>query len=136
MSPIRVLLVDDKAEFLESATRFLAAEPQIQIVGRALSARSGLEQVTRLLPDLVLMDLAMPDMNGLEATRRLKKRPDAPRVVMLTLHDNIEYRAAARIVHADGFIAKSEFGTQLLPVIRSLFGPSGETQEETFEGGG
>ncbi len=128
MFPIRVLLVDDNAEFLESATRFLGAEPQIQVVGRALSARSGLEQVTRLHPDLVLMDLAMPDMNGFEATCHLKEQPDATRVIILTLHDNDEYRAAAENVQADGFVAKSEFGTQLLPVILSLFEPSGETQ--------
>ena len=63
----------------------------------------------------------MPSMNGLEATRQIKALPGAPCVVILTLQDNPEYRLAAESVRADGFIAKSEFGTQLLPLIHTLF---------------
>jgi DNA-binding NarL/FixJ family response regulator len=121
MPPIHILLVDDSPEFLESAKRFLAGDPHIEIVGCVLSARDALEQVRQLHPDLVLMDLAMPEMNGLEATRQIKAQPDAPRVVILTLYDNPEYRAAAEAVRADGFVAKSDFGAQLLPLIHTLF---------------
>jgi DNA-binding NarL/FixJ family response regulator len=112
--------VDDSPEFLESATRFLSEDLQIEIVGHALSSRDAMAQVTTLHPDMVLMDLAMPEMNGLEATRRIKARHSAPYVVILTLFDNLEYRAAAKAVGADGFITKSEFGTQLLPLIHEL----------------
>ena len=101
MSPINVLLVDDNAEFLKSATRFLAVDPQIVIAGCALSGRGALEQVALLHPDLVLMDMAMPGMNGLKATRHIKAQPDAPRVIILTLYDNAEYRAAAEAMGAD-----------------------------------
>ncbi len=121
MSPLRVLLVDDSHDFLESAARFLSAYPRLEIVGCALSGQHAWELVTRLRPDLVLMDLAMPGMNGLEATSQIKAQPGAPRVVILTLHDNAEYRMAAEAVRADGFIAKSDFGTQLLPLIHTLF---------------
>jgi DNA-binding NarL/FixJ family response regulator len=117
---MRILLVDDSPEFLEAVAHFLATEPEIEVVGRASSGRSALEQVSRLQPDLVLMDLAMPEMNGLEATRRIKSQPDTPCVVILTLHDNFEYRAQAAAVHADGFVPKSELGTQLLPLIHGL----------------
>ncbi len=86
---LRILLVDDNAQFLEVAARTLATVPAIEIVGRALSGRDALEQVTQLQPDLVLMDVAMPNMNGLEATRHIKAQPGAPRVVMLTLHDSL-----------------------------------------------
>jgi len=119
--PIRILLVDDSPEFLESATRFLSVDPHIEIVGRALAGHDALEQVARLRPDLVLMDLAMPEMNGLEATHHIKAQPGAPCVVILTLYDNSEYRAVAETVGADGFLSKSEFGTQLLPLIHTLF---------------
>ncbi len=123
MTLVRTLLVDDSAEFLGAAVRFLATDPQIEIVGRALSAREAIEKVARLQPDLVLMDVAMPEMNGFAATRQIKDRPNPPRVIVLTLYDNDEYRAQARAAGADGFVAKSEFGTQLLPLIHTLYQP-------------
>jgi DNA-binding NarL/FixJ family response regulator len=121
MDSIRVYLVDDSQDFLEAVSRFLKADPGVVIVGQARSGGDALGQVTHLKPDLVLMDLAMPSMNGLEVTRRIKTEPDAPRVILLTLHDNAEYRAAATSVSADGFIPKSELGVQLMPMIHAIF---------------
>lgn len=136
MSLVRILLVDDSLAFLKSAARFLSEEEtrlkgspevapatslsKLKIVGWALSGREALEQIPQLYPDLVLMDLAMPEMNGLEATRCIKTQPNAPYVIILTLNDSAEYRAAAETVGADGLISKSEFGTALLPLIYSL----------------
>jgi len=120
MHPIRTILVDDNAEFLNSAALFLSADSSIEIAGRALSGKEALELVATLIPDLVLMDLVIPDMDGLEITRRIKARQNAPCVVILTLHDNAEYRAAAQKVGADGFVAKSDFGTQLRPLVHHL----------------
>jgi DNA-binding NarL/FixJ family response regulator len=121
MNPLRILLVDDSAEFLESAARLLMLHQELCIVGRAASGRAALEQVAVLKPDLVLIDLAMPGMNGLEATRQIKARPAAPRVVIMTLYDIAEYRAAARAATADGFIAKSSIRSQLMPMLVGLF---------------
>jgi len=132
MNRLKVLLVDDSAEFLESAARLLMLHQELHIVGRAASGISALEQVTVLNPDLVLMDLAMPGMTGLETTRQIKARPAAPRVVIMTLYDVAEYRAAARAATADGFIAKSSIRSQLLPLLASLFpnSPTGAEQTE------
>ncbi|MBW4670197.1 MAG: response regulator transcription factor [Cyanomargarita calcarea GSE-NOS-MK-12-04C] len=121
MPPLRILLVDDSLTFLESATRFLAIDARLEIVGRVLSGEDALEQMPQLCPDLVLMDLAMPGMNGLEATRQIKAKESAPYVVVLTLSDGSEYRTAVEAVGADGFITKSEICTALLPLIHSLF---------------
>ncbi|MBI3244297.1 MAG: response regulator transcription factor [Chloroflexi bacterium] len=123
MKPIRTLLVDDSPEFLKSAARFLAAQSRVDIVGQAHSACEALELVSRLQPDLVLMDLRLPGLNGLEATRRLKASVQPPRVVILTLHDQAEYRRAATDAKADGFIAKAELAVQLMPLIDRLFAP-------------
>jgi len=120
LTPLRILLVDDSLQFLEVAARTLATVPAIEIVGRAFSGRDALEQVTQLQPDLVLMDVAMPNMNGLEATRHIKAQVDAPQVVILTLHDSPEYRAAAEAVGADHFVSKAEFNAQVLPLIHTL----------------
>ena len=131
MTAINILLVDDSPAFLESAGRFLATDPTLHIVGQALSGQEAIELVHRLGPDLVLMDIRMPDMNGLEAARQIKALANAPRVVILTLYDNAEYRALAEAIGTDGFVAKSDFGHQLLPLIHQLFNrPSAPTAEE------
>ncbi len=121
MNPLRILLVDDSAEFLESAARLLMLHQDLRIVGRAASGSAAIEQVALLNPDLVLIDLAMPGMNGLETTRQIKAQPSAPRVVIMTLYDVAEYRAAARAATADGFIAKSAIRSQLIPMLAGLF---------------
>lgn len=118
---MRILLVDNNPGFLETASRFLSVDPEVEIVGHALSGREAVEKVARLQPDLVLMELVMPKMNGLDATREIKAQPDAPRVVIVTLHNHQEYRTAAEGVGADGFLSKSEFGSQILPLIHALF---------------
>ena len=120
MPPLRVLLVDDNARFLEAAARFLSRE-SLSIVGQARSGAQALEQVAQLQPDLVLIDVAMPGMSGLDATRLIKGQPNPPRVVILTFHDNAEYRAVAQSAGADGFVAKTDFGVQLLPLIETMF---------------
>lgn len=121
MDSIRTLLVDDSREFLRAASQFLSRDPGIEIIGKCLSSREALQQLGNLNPDLILMDLAMPEINGLEATKFIKDQADPPRVIILTMHDNPEYRQASQAVHADGFVAKSDFGLELLPLIKEIF---------------
>ncbi len=123
MRTIRVLLVDDNSSFLEAAARFLATETYIEIVGLLSSGQDVIEKMEALQPDLILMDIALPEVNGLETTRAIKAQPNAPRVIILTLYDNPEYRTASKAVRADGFVGKSELGAQLLPLINSIFNP-------------
>jgi DNA-binding NarL/FixJ family response regulator len=121
-APLAILLVDDNVDFLSAAAQFLAAQDGIRVVGRAQSGEEAIELEKRLQPDLILVDLAMPGMNGLEATRRLKAASNPPRVVLLTIHDNAEYRCQARAAGADGFVGKGDFGERLLPLIERLMG--------------
>jgi DNA-binding NarL/FixJ family response regulator len=132
MKPIRVLLVDDNVQFLRTASRLLAEDPHFMIVGAVQSGRAALEEVDGEPLDLVLMDLAMPEMNGLDVTRQIKRRTGAPCVVILTLHDNAEYRSAAQLAGADGFVGKSELATELGPLIRALLDEHG-TAAETYQ---
>ena len=120
---IRTLIVDDHTAFLDELSHLLAEESEIDVVGRTASGEDALEQTITLRPDLVLMDLAMPGMGGLEATRRLKLNTgnDAPRVIMLSLHEHPMYLQAALDAGASGFVPKSRLGTTLLPMIHSLF---------------
>jgi DNA-binding NarL/FixJ family response regulator len=123
MAPIRVLLVDDSARFLDSTARVLLGDPALEVVGRALSGEEGLEEIARVGCDLALVDVCMPGLNGLEVARRLRKLAAPPRVLLLSLNDNAEYRAAAAEC-ADGFLDKSLVVTHLLPLIHSLFEPA------------
>lgn len=121
MDYIRTLLVDDNPKFLDAASRFLISDPIIDVIATSLSGEEAIEQVRALNPDLVLMDIALPGISGLEATRRIKGLPDPPCVIILTLHDNEEYRNASQAVQADDFIAKSDFGNDLLSKIYQMF---------------
>jgi len=76
----------------------------------------------RVQPDLVLLDISLPQMNGLEATRQIKVWPGAPRVVLMTILDTPAYHVAGMEAGADGLIAKEEFDTQISPLIDTLFG--------------
>lgn len=117
---MRILLVDDNPLFLRLVTLLLCDRHGLELVGQACAGDEALAQVARLRPDVVLMDYAMPVMNGLEATRQLKAQPDAPRIIILTLHDSPQYRAAAAAAGADGFIAKAECGLCLIPTLTAL----------------
>jgi two-component system invasion response regulator UvrY len=120
MLAIRVLLVDDNKRFLDSASQFLA-QTWLTIVGRALSGHEAVAQAARLRPDLVLMDIAMPGMNGLEATSRIKAQPNPPRVIILTLHDMSVHVAEVQASGADHVVSKTAMGLELLPAIERLF---------------
>ena len=121
MNALKILLADDHREFLEVASRFLAEHDGIDVVGSAHSGQEAVQMARDLAPDLVLMDLSMPDLNGLEATRRIKALQSPPLVVMLTLYDAPEIQSCARAAGADHFITKSEFGDSLPPLLIRLF---------------
>src|SRR5262249_56452557 len=92
----------------------------VEVVGRALDGYQAMEEVARLSPDLVLMDIAMPGLSGLEVTRRLKTWTSGPLVVLLTLYDTPEYRAAAVAVGADGFVSKADFCNGIRGVLDTM----------------
>ncbi|MGH7167752.1 MAG: response regulator [Nitrospiraceae bacterium] len=121
MSQIRVLLVDDSDMFLKVEERWLSKDPRVQIVGRTDSGQKAVEQVTRLSPDLVLMDVTIADMDGLETARKIKANPGAPRVVLVTIETNAALRTEAHAIKVDGYLAKAQMSTDLLPLIQRLF---------------
>jgi DNA-binding NarL/FixJ family response regulator len=118
--PLRILLVDDSPVFLGAAIAALSADPRLEVIGSAVSGPEGIELVHHRQPDVVLMDLAMPGMNGMEATRRLKAQPAAPCVIVLTSHELPRYRLAAHAAGADGFICKANFDAELFPFLEAL----------------
>jgi DNA-binding NarL/FixJ family response regulator len=125
--PLRILLVDDSPTFLDAATHALAADSRIEIVGTAFSGQEGVDLVAQAQPDLVLMDVALPHLNGFEATRLIKAQPHAPRIVIVTSSDLPPYRTAAQTAGADSFISKADCGTLLLPLIDTVLAERNST---------
>ena len=121
MRPIRTLLVDDSGAFLASLESFLADHPLLCIVGKATSGSEGINQVVQLRPDLVLLDLIMAGMSGLEVLRRIKTDSDPPRVIVLTFQNDPAFRSEAQTLGADDFLVKAEIARRLLPVVEALF---------------
>lgn len=118
--PLRVLLVDDNLLFLNRASQWLAKQPGIHIVGQATSGEQGVELALLLTPDLVVMDLAMPTMNGHEAALRIKRRSAATRVILISMHDQETFNEKC-LLQTDGFVPKDDLYSRLIPLIWALF---------------
>ena len=121
MLPIRTLVVDDNPDFLYALIHWLNIQPLFLVVGATTSGCEALEQTEKLHPDLVLIDAAMPDMNGLDTTRQVKTIACKLRVIILALDDQADYRAAAHQAGADGFLDKAKLEQQLYPLVEQLF---------------
>jgi DNA-binding NarL/FixJ family response regulator len=121
MEQLSVLLVNACPPVIQSVARFLTTIPRIGLVSLAASGEAALRLVDVLEVDLVLLDLSLPDINGLTLTTMLKAQKDDMRIIILGTHDNSEYRLAVEEVQADGFIVTSDLGTQLIPLVEKLF---------------
>ncbi len=116
----RVLIVDDDPLVRSALTLMLGGEADIEVVGEAPDGRAGLTACTQLAPDVVLMDIRMPVLGGLEATRQLHRRADPPRVIVLTTFDADEHVVAALGAGADGFLLKDTPPPRIIEAIRAV----------------
>jgi DNA-binding NarL/FixJ family response regulator len=119
-SSLRVLLVDDNPVFLNQASQWLTKQPGIHLVGKATSGKEGIEQALLLNPELVVMDLVMPTMNGHEAAEQIKCRLETTRVILISLH-NHETFSENCLHYTDGFVPKDDLYSRLIPLIWTLF---------------
>ena len=92
---IKILLVDDNPVFVTAVWKFLDMLPGTEVVGQAHDGREALTKARQLQPDLMMLDIRMPELNGLEVARCMQSWPQPPRVVFLSMHDSVAYRAAA-----------------------------------------
>ena len=116
----RVLLVDDHELVRQGIGAMLQGSGDIEVVGQARTGREAIEVARRELPDIVLMDVRMPDMDGLEATRKIKEERSRTAVVMLTMHDNPTYLRDAVRAGAAGYLLKDVSKEELVDAIRQV----------------
>ncbi|MFQ5616384.1 MAG: response regulator [Anaerolineales bacterium] len=120
MNKIRVLLVDDHAILREGLRMLLSRNPDIDVIGEASDGHQALEMVAHHHPDVVVMDISMAGMDGLESTRRLRQtHPDA-RVVVLTQHDEPLFVNSLLEAGASGYVLKRMGGTRVVDAVRSV----------------
>jgi DNA-binding NarL/FixJ family response regulator len=120
---IRVLIADDEALVRGGFRMILEAQADLQVVGEAADGQQALARARELAPDVVLMDIRMPVMDGLEATRRLlSSSPTPPKVVMLTTFDLDQYVYEAMKVGASGFLLKTAPPSELAAAVRAVVG--------------
>ena len=117
---VSVLLADDHAILRDGIRALLSDESDLVVVGEAEDGRLAVEQTRALRPDVVVMDIGMPLLNGLEATRQIRREHPQTRVLILTMHQNEEYLSQVLAAGASGYVLKQAAGRELVDAIREV----------------
>jgi DNA-binding NarL/FixJ family response regulator len=125
-TPARLLIVDDHDLMREATRLMLEGEQDLEVVGEAVNGRHALELCRQLRPDLVLMDVRMPEMDGLTAARAIKEVLPAISVLLVTAYESNDYRQEAANAGAAGYILKDAPRQQLREAVRKALSQSGE----------
>jgi DNA-binding NarL/FixJ family response regulator len=116
---VRVLLADDHVEFLAITAQLL--ESEYEVVKTVSDGQTLVEEAATLRPELILLDITMPVLNGIEAARRLRATGFTGKLVFLTVHADADYVRAAVSIGVQGFVVKSRLASDLLPALREVF---------------
>jgi DNA-binding NarL/FixJ family response regulator len=119
---IRVLLADDHAVVRDGLRVLLESKGGFIVVGDAATGREAVLKTMKLKPDVVVMDIAMPDLNGIEAAREIRERRDAAQVIILSMHGSTEHIYRALQAGAKGFVLKESAGSDVVKAIRAVHG--------------
>ena len=120
MGRIRVLLVDDHTVLRAGLRLLLSAQPDMEVIGEASDGREAVDAAARLTPDVILLDISMPGMGGIEAVEALRRIQPGVRVLILTMHDDEEYLRQVLRSGASGYVLKKAADTELLSAIRAV----------------
>lgn len=118
MSKIKVVIVDDHIMLREGIKKIINGDPDFEIIGEAGDGKEAVDMVAKLSPDVVLMDISLPSLNGIEATRRIKRDNSKVKVLALTMHDNEEYLSQMLQAGASGYILKRAATSELQEAIK------------------
>ena len=120
MDKTRILIADDHALMRDGIRALLTTSDDMEVVGEAADGKEAIEKTQQLAPDVVIMDISMPRMDGLEAIRRIRKKHPAIKTLALTQHDNQEYILSVVKAGASGFLPKKAVSSDLIAALRAL----------------
>lgn len=120
MEPLRILLADDSALFRKGLVSLLVSQPNIEVVGEASDGWEALEKARTLMPDLILMDITMPRLDGLEATRRIKEEMPYVKIVVLTVSEDEQHLFDAVKAGAQGYLLKNLEPEELFELLQGI----------------
>ena len=120
MTGLRILLADDHAVVRKGLRALLGANPRWQVCGEAINGREAIEKANELKPDVVVLDLNMPELNGLEVTRQIRTAVPETEVLVLTMHDSEQMMRQALAAGARGYVLKSDAGGELLNAVETV----------------
>lgn len=121
MAPIRIIIADDHMMVREGLKQLLELDGEIQVVGQAREGRECLELIEKLDPDVVLLDINMPDMNGLQTLQKVRSMNQKQKVLMLTIHNEIEYLLRSVELGANGYVLKDSESSVLKKAIYTVY---------------
>ncbi len=130
---IRILLADDHAVVRQGFRMILSAEPDMEIVGETANGREAVEAAEKLVPDVVVMDVAMPELNGIEATRRLADSVPKARVLAFSMHKDSVYVREILRAGARGYLLKDAFDHDLVEAVRAVAAGKGYLSPEVSD---
>lgn len=117
---IKILLADDHPILREGLKAILESKPGLEVIGEAENGREAVREVARLHPDVVIMDIAMPEINGIEAVRMIRESGPDPRIIMLSMHAHTEYIFRSLQAGADGYVIKESAPAEVETAIRTV----------------
>ena len=120
MEKIKILVVDDHAVMRDGIRALLAVYDDFEIIGEASEGKEAIDKAQELAPDVIVMDISMPGLEGLEATRRIVKKNQKAKILILTQHNNKEYTLSAIKAGAVGFVPKRALSSELVSAIRAV----------------
>src|SRR5438552_2512540 len=120
MKASRILVADDHELVQRGVRALIDTRPEWEVCGEAATGREAVEQVKRLRPDVVILDVSMPQLNGLEATRQILRAVPQTEVLVLTIHESEQVEREVLAAGAHGYILKSDDGSDLLAAVESL----------------
>jgi DNA-binding NarL/FixJ family response regulator len=120
VNPVRILIADDHEVVRRGLRALLETRPDWEISGEAVTGRQAVEETKRLTPDVVIMDISMPEMNGLEATRQIRKAVPQTQILILSVHDSEQLVREVLEAGARGYVLKSDAGRDLIAAVESL----------------
>ncbi len=120
MQRLKVIIVDDNELFRKVLAKFMKKQQQFQVIKQASNAHEAISLTQRLHPDLVLMDISMPGMSGMEAAQRIKQQFPNIKIVFVTIHEEEIYQTLVKSLNVDGFVCKSSLRRDLPRVLQQL----------------